>query len=1486
MAAAMLLGVFTACQPSEEETSSSETTSTDGTEGTTAKGDTTQGENSSDETESKVDGSSETVSDTSSETDSENDSETEPVGYAEGHFGPTITVSNQIKNGVQTYFSDENRTNYVVNNLNMSLQASVKRKDGEFFGVNWLKNKNGGAYLHDTMDVFVRMKDGKTYYASNSTQKVHSNVYRLGYYYYDAHIIGQDFLSGFDVNNVIDVPIEKLNRPGNGVGTWKSKGDYIQWETTAGSSFFWMAYFTSDKDVYQFSADEYNTVQFSFKSDHCTTATVWYVAGSQTAHNTAQRVSIELIPDGKYHTYTVLLARGAEYKGNVKGLRFDFSGGKSGDVQYIKDIKLGKADISAPVLTLDRVFHTYPDKLHQALHFTAAMDTEDIDALGMITDIDADTVDKLIVKADGKLYESLDEVKDWSTAEYVGFDIKDVGIFGYILANDEASGTIKVTLKDGKYTILQEATPENGTIFAPSKYTENDYYMGQRLYTDESHSFKKFISEAEFERDPAIGITTSTTYYGYNAINGAFEFSISGAGFNPPYYYEWNRHHTSDINVKTKNEDRQIYIRTKGTSGCLEGAAILDQDGMLLPIPLEVSKNFEGEDEEPVVDFGDKQYGETIFPLYALKNTLYSFTVVNAYQNWGQYPLKQISSIQYFAPYYHLSTGVTESSCIAPWYNDQGRNLWTLPDFRAMSSPLWAGQPQHTHGGIQYFLQYTDADGIYNASENYSNVIGASGLSYSEVLMSYISDDGKIKVDYNHIEFPQTDEMRAFYEMSYEVLEDVKIADFKRDFSFYTCKAYGGTYTKLGYLDKDNNSASADINADTEPVYYQLGDKSPYAAFYGIKLNNTNDGWVNVGIVLHSADITIGGEKYDGNFTIMSKNSQCSLTLDLEAVTLKKGDKITINMIIVPWGVPESESDINMQNLRQNSSINSLEVEVTKGEKIESVFVPRIKTDDGKSAEFTLSGGANNVAVRVYGFDKLTSPKIFEKIDGQWVPYVVNTADTPDPNKNYNYYDGYYVFYDEDGTYSYSFVTNMTETAEDGTVTHLGERTFKVVADEDFVPWPVDDDKYADPLDLYITATQLYIMTSNGTANGMSKGEISQDGSYVSFYGDGGNVSEVVATVFSQGKSSDMIETGRYIVLKYRIPVTNQAVNNFSFYIATTKGGADGQGDAVPAIVTPRDGKWKIVVFDLVALKNNSNRLSAYVPDRDDGKYYARFIRFDIFNTPMGVDDYVDIGFVGMTNDLQQIIDLGLADNNISKHKLQFIERTNSSGCIIGTLDAVTGIIDSDPSDDIEEEEETTTTPPITETFEGVASEYVDASSGYLASTVPYCAIIDYVNGKGENGSTTAFPNYAASSEYKDQGYLKVIEYNGSTTGSKGTLYISGWNLALGGVQKYVWSADGGKTWHDVKLYNKAGYGNATGAAVTYAKGVLGRDLTVYVEGASFQSSNQNSGICAHLGELYAGQTVNVTFAAIPNIAPDTLCLITHIKGVKVPAAE
>ena len=96
------------------------------------------------------------------------------------------------------------------------------------------------------------------------------------------------------------------------------------------------------------------------------------------------------------------------------------------------------------------------------------------------------------------------------------------------------------------------------------------------------------------------------------------------------------------------------------------------------------------------------------------------------------------------------------------------------------------------------------------------------------------------------------------------------------------------------------------------------------------------------------------------------------------------------------------------------------------GTLLPDVYMPLI-TAENQTAEFTLSGADNRMTVRVFGFEGYEKPIIEEYVNGAWVAY--------DTASEKNKYDGYMVHYDGDGTYSFSFVVDMS-----GDVT----RTFRV----------------------------------------------------------------------------------------------------------------------------------------------------------------------------------------------------------------------------------------------------------------------------------------------------------------------------------------------------------------------------------------------------------------------------------------------------------
>ncbi len=1425
----MSLGAFAACtsEPTETEQTSGTTTesNTSSEESTTSSIETT--ENTSDGSESS-ESSEAATSSASSETD-------EPIQdpQLEGEFADSILYADSIKNAVQAYYMEAERENYAFYNQEMSLEYALSNSPK----VTALKNTKGETYLENTMEAFIKLTDGRVFYSSDSSTAARPNIYRYGYYYYDIHFLDQNFLGNAEVLEEEAIDVKAFSEKSADVKGVKFRNGVLSMVVGGSDPYI----YTSDLS---FNAADFNGIEISIKSSHAAYAHLYFLAGDAKGHTEEQSVSFSLAKDNEFHTYVIDISSVPDYTNLVSKLRIDMEGVNEGETIEIKDIKAVKINDDIPKVVLDRNFHTYSDKMNQVLHFVAQETCTNIAEVGMNTAIAVDTVDKLIVKDATGIHTSLEDV-DWTTAEYVGFDIKNAGVFGYILPMHENSGKLTVTIENGNYIITQSSTPANGTIEKIGNYTENDYYMGHRLYTDETHSFETFLKEAEIERNPLKSIS-GETYVGYDALRGAYRFDIGGTGFNTPYFSAWNRHYTADISVKGIDEDRQIYIYTvcETNSGCTEGAAILDENQMLIPIATMIFKNFGFEDEEPIYFHGDKAYSETLFPLTVKAKTKTNLTVVNTMQNWGAFPLKQVSSISYYAPYYHLSTGVTETSCISPWYV-HGKSLWTLPDFRTMSGPWWFeyegdlydGQPQHTHAGYHYFLQYTDADGNYYASENISNVIDSSGQNYGEILMTYISDDGKIKVSYNHIEFPQTDEHRAYYEINYEVLEDVSFTSFKNDFSFFSCKPYGGTYQKMGYLDENNQIVH--INTPTEG-FTTLGDNCPYVSFYALKGEWENK-CGNTGFVIYNSDLTVGGEKYEGNFALLSAGTQHHLTLDLEEVTLKKGDTMTINMIIIPWGSEKSTDDSNMIAIRENSCLKPLDVEVTKGEKIESVFVPKLKTDDGKTAEFTLTGGTNNVAVRVYGFDKLTAPKLYELIGGEWVEYITSSINTPDASSNAHYYDGYFVYYDGDGTYSYTFPVDMTDAES---------RTFRIDASEDFTEWPeIPVVEISSPLKYYADAQKFKTLIEGLAPVGDIV--VSEDGSYVRIYGDG-KTSESYFTCF---ENSDSVAVGQYLVIKYRFDASSanaEDKSDFQIFTSTVNSGANGNGDNFHIRSLSRDGKWHVAIVDMS--KHDMTSFEA----NTTGAYVPKYVRFDIFNTVTKTESYVDIGYIGISDNLEDICKLNsdLQSGDVYEY-----------GRITSTLDFVTGELQN---------KEGATTPVVA--GKGEAASFIDSVSGYTASSAAYISRIDFVNGIGDGGAAYASKGAAFNTD------VDILPYNAQTVeGSK--LAIAGWVMVHGGIEKYVWSADGGKTWHDTTLLGRDAISPAYEGLINVANSACGKtDFGQYTANCAFQGSlNSPSGVCADLID-YVGQTVDVVFAAVPVNEPTALCIVVAVSGVEVVA--
>ncbi len=1009
---------------------------------TVVASDTVAGNETAPESESTVEVDTtapETGSGAETESETPPETEREPVVLT-GPYADSIMYANDMKNAIQVRFADQNSRDVIIENTQMQMVLNTIKAGQKQVSV--LQNTAGAAYLRDTMDVYIRTSDGRTLYASDSPTAGRLNIYRYGYYYYNTHILDQIFSDGtYQAEATLDI----TKVPSNGL-----KNDVTFLDSEDGLKFK----VTGTRDPYaglqylDYNTADYNAVEIVMRAEQSASATLFLAAGSYSGVNSDQSIQFAVTPGDAFNTYVIPIASIPDYKDKLTAIRLDI-GTAIGEIIEIKSMRLVKIDETVPAISLDRTLHAYSDKLLQETHLVTTAATQNLAAYGMKTVISADTVAALVVKDKNGTHESLDGV-DFASLEYIGFDIKGAGILGYIKTL-EHGGEITVTLADGVYTVIQEVAVESGK----SLRKDTHLYMGTGLYTDETHDFAGFLYAADCERNP-LDIKVTNTYdggafAGYDSLRGAYKLTVEGApGFQ--FNYENNLRRTLTFEVTGDKTDRKVYIYTFCTGETLESAALLDGLNRLLPIPVEVCKNFGHEKEEPIFVPFDDRFGETYFPFVIEADQKNTASVVNLYQDWGQFPLKQISSISFNAPYYHLSTGATESNCIANYFiSFMANNL--LPDFRPMSQRFWVTQPQHTAGGVLNFLSYTDKDGNYNGMRHESDEIKTEGPVYADLEMNFASHDDKMEVTLEHIEMPQTDENRTYYTYSIRVLEDVTIADFKNDFTLFTMNSTNTAYQKLGYLDENDQPAVMNTTKGTKNRFTTLGKASPYIDLFVGDPTVHEDGYTNLAAIVKSYSIVIGGKAYDGNLVLresrMGGSNHADLTLDLGEVTLKAGDTLYFEMILMPWGEGQdsgiSENDDIVRRVRMDSCIDPFKVEASVGAVIEHPFVPMVKAENG-TAEFTLSGGhdkavfyegirdnknkVRGIAVRIMGVDAIAVPVLEEKIDGKWTP--VRLA-----SDNYAY-DGYSIRYEGDGTYSYAFAIDMTEAKA---------RTFRVTFD-------------------------------------------------------------------------------------------------------------------------------------------------------------------------------------------------------------------------------------------------------------------------------------------------------------------------------------------------------------------------------------------------------------------------------------------------------
>lgn len=698
--------------------------------------------------------------------------------------------------------------------------------------------------------------------------------------------------------------------------------------------------------------------------------------------------------------------------------------------QYYDECHVRDLKFDGSPFVLDKTFHVYGDRLYWQNTLYTLEATTDLSAFGSEVRIAKDRVLAVQIRDADGVYTSAQGF-DADSVQYAAFDLRDAGTVAFIVSENGGRVTVE---DDGSDYLLRQYAPYTAGA-GVNKYDEtggfalNFVTFGCRVYTDASHGFDGAEHTCALERTPCrvtvAGSNTGAYSVGYDPLRGCYDVHMYGTDFNSAWRSpDWRER--VDLTVESADE-REIWLRGAGENGCLEAAAVLDGSGTLAHMSVQVSKNFCG-------DFGevpryytakDYAYGDSFSPLVLHAGEPVRCTLLHLYQNWGKTPLKQLSSIEFHTSYFHLSTGVTESNCIAPYFvgNKDG---WLLPDFRGRSGTMWREQPQFNSVGVLDFMQYRRAGKeLYSEFTDYT--IDSAGPSYADVTSRYVSDCDSYTYTLRHLEFPQTDENRTCYSVQVQFNREITFRNFRKDFDLFYFDGRFVTYDKLGYLNTDNEPTVAPVRRGTR--YYPLGDDAPYFSFFSVTpetQHNLDDYFgCSFGLVVRGCAVTQSGKPSD--LRPMFRQSATKdktvgvLTLDAGWVTFRPGDTITLDLVLLPWGTGREETDDNVRAVREDAALHPATVTAAAvGEAVPDVWLPRVRAADN-TADFTVSGGRNNIAVRVDGFTKPGRPEVLRKVGDAWEPVDLSSGCG---------YDGYSAFYNPDGTYGYAFVYEAAQDAD------------------------------------------------------------------------------------------------------------------------------------------------------------------------------------------------------------------------------------------------------------------------------------------------------------------------------------------------------------------------------------------------------------------------------------------------------------------------
>lgn len=673
------------------------------------------------------------------------------------------------------------------------------------------------------------------------------------------------------------------------------------------------------------------------------------------------------------------------------------------------DLELADSEGNAAPIKGEVVFYSYPEKTHMAVVLHVTKDIE-IKSARIAFDFDAETCASPTQNEFEQgmrvnafcLVKRADNAPTCALIYPVPRGVDDVSI-------EKVDRTVRVS------NFIYNNEAHDG---ATAKWHEGDkpaaYF--EILPLDRSEVSDEMEAEVRPLLAGAISAETGKSL-GYDPVRGCYTVQSDYEGSFSYYFYEApNQYESVAFSIRNDDIARKIYVLHEAQKpvGSVECGVLLDENGDALPITVQISKNFRGEFEEPFYNPPDAPFSETIFPLYLAADEQRKLTSLHLHQNWGNHPLKQFSSLGAWMDYYHMSTGVTETTCYVP-FMFAGLKGVSIADFRPMSQRMWESQPQHDNVAGHSFLSYRDAADKWHFIEYSYTIFRSTGPNWADMSIGYISDDGKARVRIDVFELPQTDELRNFVHLHVDFLDRLELRDGNLSENMRLLKiaswVQGMRYTHVAYggAAGDCKIVPIRLNDDFTVNAAPLPKENGWAAVYPDKRGAN-------AYIVRRFEGRISGKSVAPGVSLIGRNdgnTELYLVPITDAREINAGDYIDADLVLMPYG-GGTQDEKPAQKCALDFGLNSPRVtEVMAGTKV-SDFPTRIVLDANGRAEFRVTGGINVIPIIVEGAKDYRSLKLYST-DGEKALIDLSSKIGK---------DGYQKFVKDDGTYGFVFLVN------------------------------------------------------------------------------------------------------------------------------------------------------------------------------------------------------------------------------------------------------------------------------------------------------------------------------------------------------------------------------------------------------------------------------------------------------------------------------